>query len=163
MRITKTIASEVAEKLLSKKDLEIKEAGLKLSEYAQAFVEAQIPKEVIEAYEKYKGYFNYRREFQLKGNGLNYEYVSCLNQLPYSNYLFEPNPEQAKVFRVLIDNLAKLRSERIKLKTELENAIFNLRTFKMVEENFPEAVPFLPKSQSTSLVVNLSEIRQKLK
>lgn len=56
-----------------------------------------------------------------------------------------------------------MNTEINSLKSEIEQALLSLVTFKRVSENFPEAVPFLPKIQNTSLVVDLSNLRNKIK
>lgn len=48
------------------------------------------------------------------------------------------------------------------LKKETEQALINLRTFKNIRENIPEAGPFLPPPMSNSLVVNVESLNKKL-
>ena len=165
MRITKTIAEEVAVKLLAKKDLQIKKAKDELSNFAEQFLEKTLPKEVLETYKKFKPFFRESIEIIVDGNGLSYEYIELSKRYPYGNSkTYLPNEVDAKTFRKLIDKRNDLVKQRRELKEELSNAIFNLKTYKAVQENFPEAFEFLPKeNKNTALAINISEIRQKIK
>lgn len=49
------------------------------------------------------------------------------------------------------------------LRKEIENAVFNLRTYKAVQENFPEAFEYLPTQKTTSaLALNISDLRNRI-
>jgi hypothetical protein len=64
------------------------------------------------------------------------------------------------------NKIQTLEKEIKDLKLEIETALYStLRTYKRVEESFPEALEFLPpmNNNKTALVVNLSSLRDKIK
>ena len=56
-----------------------------------------------------------------------------------------------------------LEEEQNNFKEEVAQALVNLRTAKNVREQFPEALPYMNFSECTTLVPNLSHLRNKLK
>jgi len=163
MNITKTIATEVAEKLLSKQALEIKNLRSKLESTFDEIYLKTIPKEVVELFKKYPNYFRTRSGFQLSGNGFDWKSVTSSKELPCINGSFQPNEKDAVILQKSINEIDKKKLEYKKLHSEIETALFGLRTYKRVEENFPEAFIFLPNSISNKLIVNISDLRNKIK
>jgi len=163
MNITKAIATEVAGKLLSKQVLEIQTLRKELEYKFDEIYLKTIPKEVVELFKKYPNYFYTRRNFQLSGNGFNWKSVSTSKDLPSINGSFIPNATDAVILLDAINIIDTKKSEYHKLTSEIENALFSLRTYKRVQENFPEAFVFLPNSISNKLVVNISDLRNKIK
>jgi len=163
MNITKTIAAEVAEKLLSKQALEIKNLRNKLESTFDEIYLKTIPKEVVELFKKYPNYFKTRNNFHLSGNGFDWKSITAYKSLPYINYAFQPNEKDSIILHNSINKIDKKKSEYKKLHSEIEIALFGLRTYKRVEENFPEAFLLLPNKITTSLAVNISDLRNKIK
>jgi len=160
--ITKAIANEVALKLTEKKRANIKKLETTLSSVLHGMILKTIPKEVVELFEKHPKFFGTRSSFQLQGNGWNYKYLNSVKQIPTYNSSFSPNAKDSETLTKLDNEVKKERQDYEKLVSEIETALFGLRTYKRVQENFPEAFELLPNKINTSLSVNLSDIRQKL-
>ena len=162
MRITKTIAEQTANLLLAKKTEELKEVAKELSNVVTKVIERNIPLEISAGSKKNPEYFTFTRNFCLSGNGFNYLSVFTHKRLPCAGNNFRPNEKDAKEIMLVSNKFDNMVDEIKKLKLEIETAIFNLRTYKAVEENFPEAFLLLPKVTNSAIMVNLSEIRNKL-
>jgi len=163
MNVTKAIATEVAEKLIQKQGLELKELKQDLKQKFEDIVLNTIPKDIKDFYKKHPRYTNTRQSFQLSGNGFEYKYLNTKNEVPAVTNSFQPNEADALVLHGLLNEIDKKEKEYKKLFSEIEVALFGLRTYKRVEENFPEAFLLLPNKITTSLAVNISDLRQKIK
>jgi len=163
MNITKVIATNAAEKLTEKQKAEIKTLKNELSVVFEEIYLKSIPKNIIDAHKKNPNYFRQRQDFQLSGNGFKYEYVNCMNNVPYISNCFLPDEASAFVIRGMLDKIEDKLKAYQKLFKEIEIALFQLRTYKRVEENFPEAFLLLPNQTTTAISLNISDLRQKLK
>lgn len=163
-RITKEIAKEVAIKMTSKKYEVIKPLQNELSSNLETFVKRRIPKVVLELYSKYPKYFEATSSFRMVGNGFNHGYLHTKKNVPFgSNDVFEPTAEEAKILLKLVNEITDLLQEKKDLIREVEITLYNLRTYVKINSEFPEATPFLPKNISNKLIVNINDIRNKLK
>lgn len=165
-RITKDIANYVANRLTEKKSEEISKLQKSFEEISFKAYEKKIPKEVMDCFAKHKKYFDTTTQLRMVGNGWNYEYVSIGEELPTNSGSY-PNPSfDEKTNQLLLtqhQKISDLKSKLKPLKEEIITALIRLGTFKKVEIEFKEAYPFLPKTVSQSLVVNVDKIREKLK
>lgn len=163
-RITKEIAKEVAQKLTEKKREQIKKTDLELRSKLESMIYKRLPKDVVELFKKHPKYFNTKSCFRVSGNGLNYEYLYTNNEIPYTeNSSFDPSPEEAKELIKLNNKVTDLKNKKNELFREIENLLYSLRTYSKVIAEFPEAEPFLPKTITNKLTINVSDIRQQLK
>lgn len=162
-RITKLIAENVAVKLTEKQALEIKELKTELSNKFTEIYLKTVPKEILDLHKKYPDFIETRSSFQMSGNGFQYQSLSLNSSFPAKNHCFSPNEVDAKMLLKLLNEIDKKKSELSKLKTEVEALVFGLRTYAKVNSEFPEATPFLPKTITSALMVNISDLRKKLK
>jgi len=160
--ITKAIAQEVAIKLTVKKRDSLKNEELKLKDDFREIIIKTIPKDVLDCFEKHPSYFDTRTSVQLSGNGFQWESINFGKELPVFRN-FTPDAVTAKKIMILKNKVEDSKKNLSDLQKEIENALFGLRTYKRVEENFPEAFAFLPNKITTSLAINLTDIRQKIK
>lgn len=163
MNITKTIAVEVSEKLIQKQGLELKQLKENLKVKLEEIILNTIPKEIKDFYKKHPSYVETRQSFQLSGNGFEYQYLNTKNHIPAFKTSFQPNEVDALLIKNLLNEIKDKEKEYKKLFSEIEIALFGLRTYKRVEENFPEAFLLLPNKITTSLAINISELRNKIK
>lgn len=56
-----------------------------------------------------------------------------------------------------------LEAKKEFFRSDVKRALIQLRSRRMIEENFPEALPYLNFSESTALVPDYSELRKLLK
>lgn len=163
MNVTKQIASEVAEKLIQKQGLELIELKENLKQKFEEIVLNTIPKYIKDFYKKHPRYMDTRQSFQLSGNGFEYKYLNTKNEVPAFSHSFQPNDRDAIILHGLLNEIDKKEKQYEKLFSEIEIALFGLRTYKRVEENFPEAFLLLPNKITTSLAINISDLRNKIK
>jgi len=163
MNITKLIATEVAEKLTDKKRLEIVNLKTDLSLVFEGIVLKSIPDEVIKLYKKYPNHFETKRSFQLCGNGFEYQYLGVTKDIPHYKSSFTPNEEDSKLLINKLNEIKDLKKKYDELFKEIEITLFSLRTYKRVEENFPEAFLLLPNKTTYAVALNISDLRQKIK
>ena len=161
--ISKTQAEEIAVKLTATQQKEYDKARKETQTFFTEKYLATIPEEVKTLFEKYPSYFESRKDFQLQGNGFNWQYVNTLKEVPCAKRTYSPEPKEAEKLLKLLTVEESKRFELEKLRSEIEIALNSLRTFKRINESFPEASKYLSLKTSTALAVNLSEIREKLK
>jgi hypothetical protein len=165
-RITKTIAENVAEKMVATR---IEAAKLKENIFLELLydkVKYEIPKDVLSFYEKHQNYFKNGSEVRVSGNGFDYQYFCLDKKLPrkdnYGRIEYFPSQKDAKELLSYMDAYQLVYKEAKELRKEIEVTLFNLRTYKSVQENFPEASEYLPKIQTTALALNISDLRNKI-
>ena len=165
MRITKQIASEVAKELVAKKRKENGKVWIELCESIYESIKKKIPKELIDFSNKYPSYTRMSQIVKLVGNGFNHESINLNNAFPCRDWslTYVPTNEEGEKWIKLFNKYHEQRESISSLHRDIENALYNLKTYKAVEENFPEAYKFLPEKITTSLSINLSDIRQKIK
>jgi len=163
MNITKAIATEVAAKLLKKQSLEIKSLKDELTVKFTEIYSKELPKEVLDLFSKHPDYFEARRQMQVTGNGFSYQYINLQFPMPSKRSCFSPNEKDAKILMTYLNKINDKKAGYNKLFSELEIALFGLRTYKRVEENFPEAFLLLPNKTTTAIALNISDLRQKIK
>lgn len=163
MKITKTDAASVAEKMTDKQQKAIEKLQKELSEYAKQIALSHIKKEVMDAFKKFPQYFNTSSSINLTGNGLNYEYIGWEELLPYTgNRAKLPTVAQANTVISLLNRISDLKKTKIKLYSDIENALLSLGTYAKIQAEFKEVAPFLPFKQKSEIVVNLTDIRKRL-
>ena len=161
-RITKAMA-EAAAKELNKLafDARIKKAKNDLQQLCEHFVRKYIPEQVRECGVTYLESYDHekRQEFTTEGlGGYNYKCV----YLSYEHPKYNRINLSAHDFHDLdvADKLVRdLESDSRKYEDDVYIALVNLRTKRNVEEQFPEALPYLDFTECTALVPNLMPLR----
>lgn len=160
--ITKQIAYDVALLLCVKKEKEVKKSSNILKDFFTDFYEKQLPKSVLEGFKINPDYYKKADYISVVGTGLNWNSIDFNKKLPIKENNVAIDEKTAAKLVVMMNK----KSEDLKgynaLMTEIQNALLNLRTYKKIEENFPEAFKLLPEKISTKLSINLSEIRSKI-
>lgn len=160
MRITKTIAENVAKELTKKLDEKIKEHQDDLEKIASEIFEKSLPKGLMEAYSKFPKYISTRGGFQLVGNGADYELMSFGKQLPSIKSSFQASLKETQSLIGRYDNIKRLKKEKSELETNIKEALLALKTYKKVEQEFPEAVQYLPESSScVTIAIPMKDLR----
>ena len=164
-RITKSIAESTAKKLVKTKREVIASLENQLSNEVQKQITSKIPLDIIQFQEKYPKFITTSSTVIISGNGWNFERVYLNKYLPSPNssqFEFLPNPKIANRLLLIFNEIKDKKTAIEELQNDLENTIFNLRTYKSVQENFPEAYELLPKIANNSVQLNLSDIRNRL-
>jgi hypothetical protein len=167
-RITKQIAQETAKKLVQKKRQSIYQLKNQLAFEIEKELEKQIKPDIKTCFKNNPGWFKKTQHVLISGNGWNYQRIYMKNMLPSldsSRICFTPKKELASHLLFMYNNINEQEKKVEELEIDLTNTIFNLRTYKSVEENFTEAFVLLPKKTATnsSIQLNLSDIKNRLK
>jgi hypothetical protein len=167
MRITKEQAERTAKLMTEKKSMQLRQMNLSFSAKIRELKANETPKEVLEVYEKYPNYFNRTTSVYLRGVGFNTDYVNIVS-IPYKNDSYFEITKEMGATELLkeFNKIQQLDKDIQSLRLEIETALYStLKTYKRVQESFPEALQYLPKlnNDKTALVVNLSSLRDKIK
>lgn len=143
MRITKEIAFQCAKILTSRKMDEIKADEKRLGEAVAALYKSELPADVMAVFNNHRSFFNKASMIYLTNPYGKYGvYIS--EELPCGQG--GPSIKNIEDNRDLIADYDKIaaRRERMKnTKTQLESAIFSMRTASNVMSQFPELSEYL--------------------
>lgn len=164
-RITKQIAEITANELVKSKKEKIKNLESEFKEKLYQIVLQNTPDDVVKFYKKYPSFTKTNFYVEISGNGFEHQRITLDSSFPSKDanrFQFLPDPETAKELLTSFNQIKDLKESSDRLKSDLERAIFNLRTYKSVQENFPEAFLLLPKIENNSVQINLSDIRNRI-
>lgn len=166
-RITKEVAEQVAKNLIEPKVQEKAKLSQLLTNHLRDYYLTTIPEDVLIEFHKNKDYFSTCYSIRIQGEGVSdaYTYYSIGEELPTSNKKdrIQLPPKTAEKAVKLIDSIRDKKTEIEKLSREIQIALYNLRTYKNVETEFPEAFKYLPEAKvNTALAINIKDIRCKL-
>lgn len=170
-RISKTAAHEVAIALVAKQRTELEEQEKRLSHVLTSLVLDRIPKEVHDFYEKFPQYIKTTATARLTGLGWNYEWLDLEGRVPCVSVgnsfelVFDTKQHEkaANGLKDLYDSYEQSKRDLKALRYDIENTVYALKTLKAISEHFPEALPYLPKTPNTSLIIDTTALRQRLK
>jgi len=169
MRISKNLAESTAEKLLAKKKEAYKAIESQMEQIATVIATNTVPKTIMEASYKYKGYFKYAKAAQFiypHTNKSRIE-VNLSHRIPFNgegwsnSIVISGDSDEIKKLFELDAQYDKLRSEYRQSFKIVSETIFGLKTALQVKKHFPEAFELLPKESTGSLLpmVNLNQVR----
>lgn len=163
-RVTKEIAKAVAKGLTANHRARIEKINGTISAIAVTEILEQTPQEVKDFYVKYPNYCNARTHVYLQGETLNQIWAD-VPALPWKgdgSTLIVSNEAGAKIQKLELKK-QEIEKSRNTLYKQIEQTMLSLKTFKKVQDVFPEAAEFLPKGEAVYLpVVNLEGIRNEL-
>jgi len=159
-RITIAIAEETALKITKPLEDKIDEAELAFEEKVTELLIARIPKELRAIIEKYPKWFYGRNEgntITLTENGFNRRGVRLTKIVHFADHYTSQvsvTKEEAKVLYKLDDVVDKATEKYNETYRSIKQTLINLRTYKRVKDELPEAYALLPVEETvTSLVV----------
>ena len=162
--VTKAIATEVAIKLVAKKKEAIEKLEKELKSLTVDAYKKTVPKEVLDVFEKYPDYIRTSTYCSLSGHGWDWQILKFGVTLPKKNNSgTQFDAKTSEKLRKLFDKIQADSTKMRKTLHEIEVTLFNLRTYKRVEENFPEAFALLPAKITTALSTDVSTLRQEIK
>ncbi|MBX9886654.1 MAG: hypothetical protein K2Y30_01815 [Flavobacteriaceae bacterium] len=165
-RITKLIAEATANELVKSKKQELAKQEAEFKKILEHEIAKEVPIAVLEFYKNYKHYVHKTKSVQISGNGWDFKTIYLEKEMPSYNgnkIQFTPKEKIATKLLSLHDEIESNKKVISKLQDDLESVIFNLRTYKSVQENFPEAFDLLPKIVNNAIQLNLSDIRNRIK
>lgn len=166
-RVTKTLAEEVARKLCEKFNTGIASKKKELEALVTQEAWRRIPDEVTKLFKKDPSFIMSRSQVTLDNDGdMKWQRISFTSPIPYSKSetKFALPPKLLKEATKLYKEITTLKRDKKKVNAEIIQAIVALRTYKRVENDFPEAFKFFPKeSESLLPSVNLQNLRDKVR
>lgn len=166
MKISKEAAKNITSKLLETKRKKLDAAYLEYRQLATDLYKSQLPNELVELQRKYPEYISKCSSLLINSHGFNWERINATEQViqvAKGENIIDLNAKDADKLLKLKQKHEKLRKSYSELFSETEHALISLGTTKRIEENFPEAKPFLPVSENLLPVANLADLRSKIK
>lgn len=162
--VTKEIAKEIAKILTAKKADKVEKMEKSFSNKVLAAYNKSLPQSIRAAFKSHPQYFRGGSYINLSGNGWSHRQVSLGDRVvhPKDGAYWSPQAEVNQMLTKLDYEIQDAKKEIATLVTEIESALLSLRTYKRIEEKFPEAFKVIPEKVSTALIVNLDEVRAKL-
>lgn len=170
MRISKELANSVAVKMVAKIDKQIQGSSDSMKQFIADVVRKNLPREVLSTFADYPKYFRTTSSYKVRGPGIGYDIKIFTNEV-YPNcdkwdgeaWLEESDAVQ---FMKMWNAHEALKDRREKLRENIYNLLIQLGTYKRVQENFPEAIDYLPAPGQVSvqtLTVNIHDVQAQIK
>jgi hypothetical protein len=155
-RITRTLAREIAEKLISKRETEIEMMELAIGKWLVEQMRRATPPEIISCADKHPSYFNIkRRNICVARCGFSYQNVPIPEGVSYPIRQSENTVYLDREKHPFVDDLRAqykivndARNGLKKLEESIINTLIGLRTYARISEKFPEAIPYLPADEN---------------
>ena len=146
-----------------------KELKLKLEAILEPFILAKIPNEIIKLYAIYPSYFDKTSTFRPVLNGSGEFGVSMSKKYPSTGgygVQIEISKEAYSKMLSIYRKIEDLSSKRYEIQRNIEATLLQLSTFKKINENFNEAMEFIPQEWMndtiTSVAIPISNLRDEL-
>lgn len=161
-QVTRSMADEAAKQLASQvfdKKIELAEQAER--QFGDELIKKYIPAPILAVGVEYSSYFINKSKYlgfatsfggQIQSNIVN----------PISNKYIQIEMEDYKHAKVLIDKRKKLQQNKGDYMSKVSDALLQLKSFKRIKENFPEALPFLNFAETTALIPQFTELRSLL-
>lgn len=162
-RITISLAEDMAKEMTSELAKEIKDLKSTLGSEVEEHLLKGIPKDVLSCYKKHPDYIETTSYVYLRGQGLNHDSVNLNNSIPVAGRTTFDLPKEISLsVSKQLEVIKSKEAEKTRLYKEVKNVLIDLKTFKRVREEFPEAAKFLPKEdKQIFLPSNLKTLRAK--
>jgi len=164
MKITRTLAEDVASKMVQKLRDEKKKHEDNLAWILCDWMIQKVPQPVMDLFKSsHKRFLKTSHSVRLSGHGYNWNYYRA-NEFPVihdDSTLISLTDEMANTINPINNKILDLEKEIKERFKTIENALFTLGTMKRVSEQFPEALPFFPAVKPKEAeMVNLAEVRE---
>jgi hypothetical protein len=162
--ISKQVAQDVAIKLCRKKKEEINILVDEFNNYLVSEYNKFLPPSVIAFHKQMPHYIETRSYIRVTGNGFSYEDIRLGFHVitDKSNNFFEPDKECAEILLRMKNIIIDKKKALNKLENDIENALIQLRTYKNIETQFPDAIKYLPTKSITSVAINFTDILSRI-
>lgn len=147
-KITKAIAQDIATVLADKAFVDkIKDVDERIISFGDKLIATNVATDILDAYAMYPDYFPaHRKLISVMKTGTEEPSWSSVvtlrttNENPIGDKIVFPVGETVYEYaKNLKDERQRLHRDKIDLERKLEKTLYNLRTRKRVEDNFPEA------------------------
>ncbi len=163
-RISKAVAEQIAEKLVEKIKKEIKAVETQIEDLVIPIYEATIPPEVAKVYKKHPKWFRETYSEYVRGEGINNNYrnVSFRKAYPSDNSKVVMDSKQATAYLKLDQRKEELQDKLKVTKSEIENTLLALGTYKNILNEMPELAVYLPVTEGKALMHMPAQIKEKI-
>lgn len=167
-RLTREMADDAAEKLAEIAfDKKIKKAKEEMTKFGDELVKKYVPTPILALGQEYASYFPDRsNNIQFTSEtapSYHYSVIPCTTSNPIYRKVFVLDNDDYKKGHGLKRRYEDLCSDKRKYKSEVSDALMQLKSEKRITEQFPEALPFLHFCDTTALVPQFVELRAMLK
>lgn len=169
-RITKFEAEQIAKALVKPKRAKLEKAKNALRDELQKRYRGNVPFEVWKAFsenEAIKPYISYGESLYVSGGGIYNIYFSLEKPIPRlansGNLKLNLEGAEGEKFAKAYATLEDKRNKISALERQIGITLLELKTYKKIEVEFPEASPFLNKENKTQLPsIQLVAVRDQL-
>lgn len=163
--ISKTLAQEIADKLLEDKKKHLEELWREWDALVENLYEASVPIEIRELSMKFPQYFNKISYFRLSTGAIDRRgsfKSSQIAEMTVWGSQIKLLPENIKTVSVKFFEIEDYRKKIDTLENEIIGTLLGLKTYSRIRESFPEAAQHLPQKTTTAIALNIEGIRSQL-
>jgi hypothetical protein len=164
-KITKTLADEIANKLVQKLDIKIEDTNKQFRDILYSEALKQVPEDVLSQFYKDSTWVKTSKNSYFTFGGVNHVYYYFDKCFPCKNAetIVVKDADISDKLTKLHNKLSDLSKKRKDLIVELTNTLLKLGTYNRVRESFPEAAEYLSSEAKMELAINIQDTRDKLK
>lgn len=158
-QVTRLMADEAAKQLASQvfdKKIELAEQAER--QFGDDLIKKYIPAPILAVGMEYSSYFVNKAQYLGFATSFGGHIQSNIVN-PISNKYIQIESEDYKQAKALINTRQNLQSDKENYISKVSDALLQLKSFKRIKENFPEALPYLNFAETTALIPQFTELR----
>jgi len=163
-KISRTLANEIALKLVDKLDIKLKNVDIQIKDILYKVAVSKVPKEIMNIFNGPNSEWIRCTTSSYFSWGSNHEYYSGFSEFPITvnkSVVVEDEALSDQLDRLKLER-ASLTKQRKELLAEIEETIIALGTPTRIREHFPEAAALLPEPRM-EIAINVQSTIDKLK
>ncbi|MBA4304651.1 MAG: hypothetical protein C0424_10540 [Sphingobacteriaceae bacterium] len=149
---------------------QIQQSSINMEQFIEDVVRKNLPEQVLRTYHDFPKYFRTTDRFKVRGPGVGYEIQIFTKELHPMCEKWDGevllDESEAVQFMKMWNAHESLKVSHEKLRQNIYNVLLQLGTYKRVQENFPEAIDYLPAPGQASvqtLTVNIHDVQAQIK
>ncbi|MEA5459132.1 hypothetical protein VB796_08795 [Arcicella sp. LKC2W] len=166
MNISKSTANDITKSILRLNQKEIDDLKKEFADKLRTEYLKTVPSKIKDVFKTNDNVFlKSTNTIKLCGNGWNYVEIH-VDRIPTDEiYIVNFTPDEDISNKLMQEyNLIQDAEKAYNgLFIQVESLLINLRTYKRITENFPEAIPYLPKINKTEVAINIPDILSQIK
>lgn len=167
-QVTRMMANSAAKELAKiAYDKKIKQALEEERAFGDALIKKYIPNPILAVGEEYKNFFNDRSSIIgiQPVSGSNYYSITINSNIvnPISRKYIQVDEADYKKGKSLREKVTKLGNMKQQYIDQVSDALMQLKSENRITQNFPEALPFLNFTETTTLMPQFDNLRALLK
>jgi hypothetical protein len=167
-RLTREMADDAADKLAALAfDKKIEKIKSEMTKFGDVLINKYIPAPILALGDEYAQYFpdrnNHIQFTSETAPSYHYSALPCTVSNPIYRKVFVLSEEDYKKGHGLKRRYDDLCGDKRRYKSDVSDALMQLKSEKRIQEQFPEALPYLNFCETTALVPQFVELRAMLK